>query len=49
VRDILFLASASDFTESNLPDTLKFQVRFADGTACWRDPQVRNARGWSLL
>jgi hypothetical protein len=49
VREILFVASASDFTESSLPETLKFQVGFADGTVCWRDPEVRNARGRSLL
>ena len=49
MREILFVAGASDFTEPHLPDTHKFQVGFGDGTPCWSDPQVRSARGRSLL
>ena len=49
MREILFVASASDFIEPSLPDTLKFQVGFASVATCRSDPQVRSARGRSPL
>ena len=48
MREILFVASASDFTEADLPDPLKLQVGLADRAVCWSAPQVRSASGWRL-
>jgi hypothetical protein len=49
VREILFVASASDFVETDLADTLKLQVGWVDGDGCcWSDPPVWGGSGRGL-